>query len=75
MEQSSQLVKRFPAIYETQLFIAVFTRARHWHLTSATRIQSTSSHHIPLGLIVVLLYHLYPNVPTCNFNLGSPTKI
>jgi hypothetical protein len=27
-----QLVKKFPAVYETRMYIIVFTRAQHWFL-------------------------------------------
>jgi len=29
----TQLVKKFPAIYGTRIFITVFTRVRHWSLS------------------------------------------
>jgi hypothetical protein len=29
----TQLVKKFPAFYGSQMFIAVFTRAHHWYLS------------------------------------------
>jgi hypothetical protein len=40
----AQLLKHFPTSYETRRFIAVFTTALHWSLTSATSIQSKPPH-------------------------------
>jgi hypothetical protein len=37
----AQLVKKFPVFYGTRRFITVFTRARHWPLSSARLIQYT----------------------------------
>jgi hypothetical protein len=37
----TQLVKKFSAFYGTRKFITVFTRARHWSLSSVRQIQST----------------------------------
>jgi hypothetical protein len=39
-----QLVKKFPAFYGTRRFITAFTIARHLSLSSASLIQSISSH-------------------------------
>jgi hypothetical protein len=47
------LVKTFSVFYGTRIFIIVFTRARHWSLSWARRIQSTTSQpisHLRLGL-------------------------
>ena len=43
---SSQLVKKFPALYGTRTFITTFTSACHLSLSSARLIQSMP--HIPL---------------------------
>jgi hypothetical protein len=51
----TQLVKKFPAFYGTRRFITMFTTARHWSLSWATRIQSTFSHPIPLRSIQRIL--------------------
>jgi hypothetical protein len=40
----TQLVNKFSTFYGTRRFIIVFTRARHWSLSSARCIQSTPSH-------------------------------
>ena len=42
-----QLVKKFPAFYETRRFITAFTSARHLYLSWASSIQSRPP-HIPL---------------------------
>jgi len=44
----TQHVKKFPAFYQNQMFIIVFTRACHWSLSWARCIQSTTSHPISL---------------------------
>jgi hypothetical protein len=50
----TQLLKKFPAFYGTKRFIAVFTRARHWSLSWARWIQSTSCHHISRRSILII---------------------
>jgi len=44
----TQLVKKFLVFYGTRRFITVFTRARHWSLSSARWTQSTASYSISL---------------------------
>jgi hypothetical protein len=39
----TQLVKKFPAFYETRRFITVLIRTRHWSLPWARWIQFTAS--------------------------------
>jgi hypothetical protein len=41
-----QLVRKFPAFYETQILIIMFIRSRHENLIYARWIQSTTSHPI-----------------------------
>jgi len=78
MEQSpfrkrivTYLIKKFPAFHRTWKFITVFTRARHWTLHRAGRIQSAPSkssfriYFIPLRL----------SLPTCPFPSGFPTEL
>jgi hypothetical protein len=56
-----QLVRKYPRIHRTWGFFSVFTRARNWSLSWATRIQPTLSHpessvslvHLRLGLPIV----------------------
>jgi hypothetical protein len=43
----TQLVKKISAFYGTRRFITVFTWARHWSLTWARCIQSTTSTQFP----------------------------
>jgi hypothetical protein len=50
-----QLLKNFPAFYETRKFIIVFTRALHLSLSWARTIQFISSHPISLRSVLVLL--------------------
>jgi hypothetical protein len=49
-----QLIKKFPAFYGTQMFITLFTTARHLPRSSDTSIQSLPLH--PSFLRFVLLY-------------------
>jgi len=46
---SSHLVKKFPALYGTRMFIAVFTNASHLSLSSASSIQSKPHTELPEG--------------------------
>jgi hypothetical protein len=46
--------QKFPAFYRAQSLITVFTRTRHWTLSWATRIQSSSLHPAPLRSILML---------------------
>jgi hypothetical protein len=49
----AQLIKKFSSFYGSRRFITVFTRDRHWILTLARWIQSTSSQ--PVWLLSVLI--------------------
>jgi hypothetical protein len=53
-----QPLKKFPVLYGTRRFIIVFTRARHWPLSSARSIQSILSHPISVTYILILSTHL-----------------
>ena len=55
-----QPVKKFPAFYGVRMFIIVFKRARHLHLSRATWIQTTSSQPISLRSIIIL--HSHPSL-------------
>jgi hypothetical protein len=60
-----QLLKNFPAFYETRRFITLFTRAFHWSLSWARSIQSN-----------ILLYtQLRLGLPSGLFTSGFPTNI
>jgi hypothetical protein len=54
----SQLIRKFPAFYETRRCITVYTKARHYFLPWARWIQPTGSHPIPLRLILLLSMNL-----------------
>jgi hypothetical protein len=47
-----QLIKKFSTFYGIRMFIAFFTRAHNWSLTSARCIQSTPTHP-------TLFFHLH----------------
>jgi hypothetical protein len=59
MEQSSSWeacsysVRKCSVLHKTRKFIAVFTRVSHWEQSSATWIQSTSSHPIYLRSVLI----------------------
>jgi hypothetical protein len=56
-------VKRFPAFYGTWRFITAYIRALHWSLTWVRWIQSTTSHPITSGSVLILPPYLYLNIP------------
>jgi hypothetical protein len=58
----TQIVRRFPAFCGTRRFITVFT-SRHWSLSWARRIQSTTSDPSSLRSILILHFHLRLGVP------------
>jgi hypothetical protein len=53
----TQLVKIFSAFHGTQEFITVFTWARHWSLSKAKCIQSSTSDPLSLRFILILSSH------------------
>jgi len=75
MEQSTQLVKKFPAFYRTQKFITAFAKAHPWSLPGARGIQSTTPRIISLTTALILYSHLRLSLPSGLFPLGFPTKI
>ena len=54
----SQLFNKFPSIYETNMFIAVSTTARHFSLWRSKLIQPTTSYSISLRFIVNSSFYL-----------------
>jgi hypothetical protein len=73
----TQLVRKFPTIYETRRFITVFTRSRHWFLSPET--DAASSHpptlH-PYLFVLILSSHIFVGLPRgllpfrfCNQNI------
>jgi len=50
-------------------------RARHWSLSWAKCILSTTSHHISVRSIIILSYHLRLGLPIGLFPSCFPTKI
>ena len=69
-----QLVKKFPAFYETRRFITAFTSARHLSLSSASSIQSMPPHSTSWRSILILSSHLHLGLPSGLFPPGFPTK-
>ena len=70
----SQLVKKFPAFYETRSFITTFTSARHLSLSWANSIQSIPQHPISWRSTSILSSHLRLGLPCGLFPSGFPTN-
>jgi hypothetical protein len=49
----AQLVKKFRALYGTEVFITVFTRNRHWPQSWARLVQSTFSHPVSRSILIL----------------------
>ena len=60
----SQLVKKFPAFYETRRFITAPISVRHLSLSWARSIQSMHPHPISWRSIVILTSHLCLRLPS-----------
>jgi len=61
----THLVKEVSAFYGTRRFVTAFTRSRHWSLSWARWIQSTPSHPISLGSILM----------SSRLRLGLPSEL
>jgi hypothetical protein len=70
-----QLLKNFPAFYETRSFITVFTRDFCWSLSWPTSIQSIPHYPITLRSILILSTHLRLGLPSGSFPPRFPTNI
>ena len=70
----SQLVKKFPAFYGTQMFITIFTSARHLFLSWAYSIQSMPPHPTTWRSILILSSYLRLGLPSGLFPSGFTTK-
>jgi hypothetical protein len=71
----SQLVKKFPAVYETWRFITAFTNAGHLSVSWTRSIKSAPSHPTSLRSILILSFYLSLGLPCVLFPSGFPTKI
>jgi hypothetical protein len=67
-----QLVNKFPACYGTRRFIALLTTVRHLSLSYTRQVQSTLSHSLPLGTILILSSHLHLGPVSGLFPPGLP---
>jgi hypothetical protein len=56
-----KLVKKFPAFYETQSTISVFTTSHHLSVSRSRSIQS--SHSNPTSRIFILILSIHPSTP------------
>jgi hypothetical protein len=65
-------LKNFPEFYGTRRFITVFTRALHWPLSWARRIQAIPPHPISLRSILILFAHLRHSLPSGLFLSAFP---
>jgi len=68
----SQIVASFH--YETQRFIAVLTKARHWIISWASRIQFAPSSPISVRSSLMLSSHLRLGLPSGLLPSGLPTR-
>ena len=68
-----QLVKKFPAFYETRSFITALTSVRHLSLSWASPIQSTYPHPTSRRSILILSTHLRLGLPSGLFPSGFPS--
>jgi hypothetical protein len=70
-----QLLKKFPAFYETWKFITVITRALHWSLPWVRSIESIPPHRISLRSILILFTHLRLGLPSGSFSFSHQYPI
>ena len=71
---SPQLVKKFPSIYRTWMFIASFTRTHYLSISWASSIQSMPAHITSWRLILILSSHLHLGLTRCLFPSGLPIR-
>jgi hypothetical protein len=71
----TQLVKKISCfLYGTQRFITVLTKARHWNLSRASRIQFAPTIRISLRFILMLSSQLRLGLRSGLLPSGLPTK-
>ena len=69
-----QLVKKFPAVYGTQRFIAAFRRAQHLFLMLSHSNAVYSPHPTFLRFILILCFHLCLGLTSNILLMGFSTK-
>jgi hypothetical protein len=81
MEQShpwnlivAHLVKKFPAVYETQMYVTVYTRTHFRSVCWGRWITSIPSYPSSLSYILMLFSYLRLGVPRGLFPSGYPTR-
>jgi hypothetical protein len=70
-----QLLKNFPTFYGSQWFITMFTRARHWSLSSVRSIHSIQPYPISVRPILILSTHQHLDLHSGLFPSDFHTKI
>jgi hypothetical protein len=69
-----QLVKKFPAFYETRRFITAFTSSRHLSLSWAKSIQTIPPHPTSWKSNLIVSSHLDLGLPSGHFPSDFPNK-
>jgi hypothetical protein len=69
-----RLVNKLPVIYVSRELITLFTKARHYFLTSPKWTQCTPSHINHLKSILIISFDLFLRLPSSFLRSGFPTK-
>jgi hypothetical protein len=70
----SQLDKKFPVLYGSQMIISVFSSVSHWSVFRATSFQSTTSHSVSSTFCILILLSVL-SLPGGLFSSFFPPKL